>query len=221
MVKILSNTQGHWYWSKKPGLTVTSSAIRSRTSMPRRNSLSRLHSLSPSISSTGGAPSRGCLCLGVTGERSRRDQQPFLAPASHRAAKVSHAPRGNSPLVPLALEVHREQHGRQTEVPTPSMPPSPLLPVTVTFTNPASRRMRWASRSKPSGGSLPGTPRPAGTFRAQAPSRGRATGNAARASRTEQAAGHLSFPAWAVLARRRGSYSAGRMAPRINVTWCD
>jgi hypothetical protein len=46
---------GHWYSSKKPGLTVTSSAIRSRTSTPRRNSLSRSHSLSPSISSTGGA----------------------------------------------------------------------------------------------------------------------------------------------------------------------
>src|SRR6266566_3250624 len=56
----------------------------------------------------------GCFCLGVTGERSRRDQQPFLTPASHRAAEVSHDPRGDGPLVSLALEVHRERHQRQT-----------------------------------------------------------------------------------------------------------
>src|SRR5271166_2338648 len=35
-----------------------------------------------------------CLRLGVTSERSRRDEQAFLAPASHRAAKVPHGPGG-------------------------------------------------------------------------------------------------------------------------------
>src|SRR5262249_25718610 len=56
----------------------------------------------------------GCLHLGLAGERSRRDQQPFLAPASHRAAEVPYDTGGNGPLVPLALEVDRKRHQRQT-----------------------------------------------------------------------------------------------------------
>ena len=56
----------------------------------------------------------GCLCLGFAGERSRRDQQPFLATASHRAAEVPYDTGGNGPLVPFALEVDRKRHQRQT-----------------------------------------------------------------------------------------------------------
>jgi len=40
----------------------------------------------------------GCLCLGLAGERAGRDQQPFLAPASHRAAEV---PYDTGVTVPL------------------------------------------------------------------------------------------------------------------------
>src|SRR6266702_5347346 len=43
----------------------------------------------------------GCLCLGLAGERSRRDQQSFLAPASHRAAEVPHDTGVTVPLYRL------------------------------------------------------------------------------------------------------------------------
>src|SRR5215467_12684111 len=56
----------------------------------------------------------GGLCLGLAGERACRDQQPFLATASHRAAEVPYYAGGNGPLVPLALEVDRKRHQRQT-----------------------------------------------------------------------------------------------------------
>jgi hypothetical protein len=126
--------QDHWYSSKKSELTVTSSVTLSLTSTPARNSLSRSHSLSPSISSTGGAPSRVASAWASPLNEPVVISSPFPS-ASDRAAKVSHSSRSDSPFGSLTLEYTGNDTSDRRYVPAsasasaPSMPPSPLLPV--------------------------------------------------------------------------------------------
>jgi hypothetical protein len=55
----------------------------------------------------------GCLLLGIRSERSRSDQQAFVAPAGHRAAEIADGASADAAAIALALEENGEAHQPQ------------------------------------------------------------------------------------------------------------
>jgi len=81
---------------------------------------------------------------------------PLSRTPHHGTAKVAYRTGADRAGVALALEEDFEAHrgGSLRRMPLPSIPPSPVRPVTVTPWNPDSRSRRWRRPQKPVGDRL-------------------------------------------------------------------